>query len=644
MSGKRWHFSAYKDHELNVQGLLQTARRYRLVSFNGINFDMPLLLGALKGFDVRKLKTMCDEIIQGDMKPWMMYEKYDLHEPAWLDHIDLMEVAPGDGGLKQYGGRLHSQRMQDLPIEPDAFISSTDRPILIDYCYNDLETTYDLLKELQEQIDLRGELSNEYQIDVRSKSDAQIAEAVIKKEIERITGKRVGKTKPTPGTFIYTPPAYIKFQTPELKKLLQDIRNTTFIIGYNGRVYMPESLDGRVVNVGGVPYSIGIGGVHSMEHRRSVFAEDDELIVDRDVTGYYPELIIKNRFGPPHLGEAFYTIFGGFVAERTKLKRQGKKKKAGTRKIINNGTYGKFGQPGSIFYSPKNMIHVTLTGQLSILMAIERTVLMGAEVISANTDGFTTRIKKADYLAFFKMMLFWEVETGLNTEEVRYASMHSRDVNSYFAITEKGDVKRINIFKPTGPGLPGSIGISKNIWAPIVAEAVIEQIKTGKPAEETINECRDIRQFGCMKKVDKGGLKNGKFLGKVVRWYYSTQESDGIYSGKTGNLVGGSMGARPMMDLPSSFPPDVDYAYYHREAYNMLDSIDIPYQDPYYAGRTDEVLGRVPSQKTYHRVFMGTGVALCGKKLADIRMRWEETDEVIKPFRYCAKCRREGEL
>ena len=56
-------------------------------------------------------------------------------------HIDLMEVAFGDGSLKLYGGRLHSKRLQDLPIAPDSHISDEDRSLLVRYCENDHDTS-----------------------------------------------------------------------------------------------------------------------------------------------------------------------------------------------------------------------------------------------------------------------------------------------------------------------------------------------------------------------------------------------------------------------------------------------------------------------------------------------------------------------
>ncbi|WP_230684282.1 hypothetical protein, partial [Streptococcus pneumoniae] len=88
-------------------------------------------------------------------------------------------------------GRLHSRKMQELPIDPDDNIGEMERQALLSYLPNDPDCTIDLWRDLKAQLELRTIMSAEYGVDLRSKSDAQIAEAVIKHEIERLTGTRL---------------------------------------------------------------------------------------------------------------------------------------------------------------------------------------------------------------------------------------------------------------------------------------------------------------------------------------------------------------------------------------------------------------------------------------------------------------------
>ena len=55
------------------------------------------------------------------------------------------------------------------------------------------------------------------------------------------------------------------------------------------------------------------------------------------------------------------------------------------REVVVNGTFGKLGNMFSIIYSPDLLFQVTLTGQLTLLLLIERLELAGVRVVSANT-------------------------------------------------------------------------------------------------------------------------------------------------------------------------------------------------------------------------------------------------------------------
>jgi hypothetical protein len=51
-------------------------------------------------------------------------------------------------------------------------------------------------------------------------------------------------------------------------------------------------------------------------------------------------------------------------------------------------------------------------------------------------------------------------------------------------------------------------------------------------------------------------------LGKAVRWYYANGVEGEINYVKNNNKVPKSEGAKPLQDLPASFPEDVNYKWY----------------------------------------------------------------------------------
>ena len=111
-----------------------------------------------------------------------------------------------------------------------------------DYCGNDLTVLEALYNALAPQIQQRIELSKRYGMDLRSKSDAQLAEAVLRRRCEQKLGKRIYKNDiDWNSTFRYEPPAWLSFQTPQLQKAFEIIKLAIFGLDGYGRVEMPES-------------------------------------------------------------------------------------------------------------------------------------------------------------------------------------------------------------------------------------------------------------------------------------------------------------------------------------------------------------------------------------------------------------------
>ena len=162
----------------------------------------------------------------------------------WRDHIDIQEVAPGFGSLKQYGGRMHMRKLQDLPFPPHWALSQEQAAIVRFYCINDLDTTLQLFLSLDEQIALREQMSLEYNIDLRSRSDAQIAEDVIKHEMKRILGYQPQKAVVEVGRrFRFNQPTFLNFQTPLMQSVFGIVRDAVFQISDDGYVKQPHTMD-----------------------------------------------------------------------------------------------------------------------------------------------------------------------------------------------------------------------------------------------------------------------------------------------------------------------------------------------------------------------------------------------------------------
>ncbi len=537
-----------------------------MVSFNGNHYDFPMLSLALSGADTATIKAASDDIILGGLKPWHVDDKYGGRDLSHHDHIDLIEVAPGLAGLKIYGGRMHSKRLQDLPFDPSASITPEMRPLLREYCMNDLQTTIDLYQKLQPQIGLRVTMSAEFGIDLRSKSDAQIAEAVIRSEVEKRIGHRVYRPELHPQySFTYNVPAFIQFQTPGMRQALDIIRKQQFTLKADGSVELPKILESMRLRIGHGIYRMGIGGLHSSETCVAHRANDHTRLIDRDVTSYYPSIILTQGLYPSHLGESFLEVYRSLVERRIAAKRAGEKVMADALKICVNGSFGKLGSKWSVLYSPDLLIQVTLTGQLALLMLIELIEGLGIPVVSANTDGVVVKcpVSRQDELG--AIISAWEIVSGFETEETEYTALYSKDVNNYIAIKPDGKTKL--------KGLYAQGGMQKNPSNEICVDAAISYLTKGTPVDVAILDCTDARRFITIRQVKGGAVYDGAYLGKAVRWYYAKGETRHIAYATNGNKVARSDGARPLMELPEALPADIDYQWYTAEAMSILSDV-----------------------------------------------------------------------
>lgn len=559
--------------------LLWIVRHFLLIGFNDTAFDIPMLHATLAGFSSDDLMDMVRTLISGfGMQPREFYKHYKI-KPFPINHIDLIELTPLGPSLKISAGRMHAPRMADLPFPAGKTLSPEQIDILRWYWVNDLANTQLLYEKNKTAIELREILTREYKVDVRSKSDPQIAEAVIRSEIQRITGQRyLERAEIVPGrSFRYRAPPYMEFATETMRWVLCFIEQQDFVIDDRGSPVMPPELEKLNVPIGDSVYQMGIGGLHSKEKHAVHVSDDRWELTDNDVTSYYPSLILNQGMYPPNIGPIFLQVFKRIYDRRIMAKRDGDKATAETLKIVLNGTFGKTGERGgySVVYYPEMMIQVTVTGQLSLLLLIEQLEMNGIPVVSANTDGVIIKCPRSHLDLKRRIIEWWQTTTGLELESTPYKAVYSRDINNYIALYSepKDEADAFRYAKAIG-AYRKTLGVPQLKWNPtcdICSEAVIAFLATGTPIEQTIRACTDIRKFIEVRQVRGGACKDGEYLGKAIRWYYATGEQGEIINAKNGHTVARSHGARPCMILPTELPADLDLESYIRRATGMLE-------------------------------------------------------------------------
>lgn len=571
------YFEKTKTIDFEVGKLRWIMQNFKIVGFNSRNYDIIIASMALEGYDTVTMKAATNRIIAEGERGYNILRSYKV-KMANADHVDLIEVAPLFASLKIYGGRMHSKRMQDLPFHENTNLTEDQITITRWYCINDLTTTSELKSKLKKESALREQMSLEYGVDLRSKSDAQIAEAVITHELERLTNSRYYPPTILPGTtYYYKKPSYMGFKTPLMNSVLNKVLNSQFVVSEHGNIGLPEVLSNLKIKIGNSVYKLGIGGLHSTEKSAAHHSGKHFILVDRDVTSYYPFIILNQGLYPAHIGPVFLEIYRAIVERRLAAKNSGDKSTADTLKIVINGSFGKFGSMYSALYAPDLLIQTTISGQLNLLMLIEELELNGIEVVSANTDGLVIKCPREKETLMDQIVKQWELTTNFTTEATPYKLLGSQNVNNYIGVKEPGSYKpgdeRIKV-----KGVFAKPGLSKNPTNEICIDAIEAFLCDGAPIPTTIRACKDIRLFVNVRTVKGGAVKvwdatnasRNEYLGKAIRWYYSTSVTGEIVYATSGNKVPKSDGAKPCLLLPDEFPNDVDYDWYIAEAEKML--------------------------------------------------------------------------
>jgi hypothetical protein len=125
------NFEKFNDSDFPSERVRAVMNKRTTVGFNSINYDLPMLTAACAGWSNAELKELSDSLILSGDPAWLVCRKKGLEVSTTWDHIDLIEVAPGQASLKIYAGRIDAPKMQDLPIVPSKTISEQDRQGLL---------------------------------------------------------------------------------------------------------------------------------------------------------------------------------------------------------------------------------------------------------------------------------------------------------------------------------------------------------------------------------------------------------------------------------------------------------------------------------------------------------------------------------
>ena len=533
-NGKEKHIFAIYEGCNDIDKLVEFIEGKNLVTYNGHFYDDVVhnyiikehtKWNKLKIKDINmKIYNFSKKLIDSqdeDSKSSFDFRPYKNQDCFYS--IDIMKSLGLRKSLKLVAVSLKWPRIQDLPYEYDAIININDSKILnelIDYNFNDVLITEALFKHAIKDIELRYDLSVQYDMDLISDSDSGMANKMFTdiyarethQSISDFEKKRTFRREIRLSDVIFP---IIEFKTRELNNLLSKLKKQ--ILTVNQKYEFP------IVTIAGKGYQLGVGGLHSID-LPGIFKKTKTVkIKDKDVKSFYPFIMINNNVRPEHVHPKFTEIIRIITIQRVNEKEKGNKVAEKGLKIVINSVFGKLGFEGFWLYDEQAMIQVTLNGQLFLLMLIEELTRNGFEVISANTDGVTTLVPINKEELFESICSDWQKLTKFELETAEYEKYIRRDVNNYIVELSEGFYKTSkDKIKSKGAFLQ-DIDIKKGYDMPIIAFGLKAYFIDGQDPTEFIRNHKDIYDYCGSQKVGKQFTNryNSKNIQNSVRYYVS---------------------------------------------------------------------------------------------------------------------------
>jgi hypothetical protein len=497
-------------------------RNARMAGFNNIGFDYPILhtLMQMGQSDAQTLYRKAQAIIerQDDDDRWLHTVK---PSDRIVEQIDLYKIHHFDNkaratSLKALEFNLRMDTIEDLPFKVGTTLTRDQVAVLKSYNEHDVEATRLFYHLTADMLRFREDLTIKYPgKDWLNFNDTKIGKEYFTLRLEQAGvscydfGPDGRTPRQTPRPVIHLKDAilpWITFQQPEFIRVLNWLKAQT--ITETKGVFTDLT-----ATVNGFTFVFGLGGIHGSLENVVVESDDEHVIIDLDVTSYYPNLAITNGFHPEHLGKDFVAIYSNLFEQRKQYPK--KSSESAMLKLALNGVYGDSNNKFSVFYDPLFTMSITLNGQLLLCLLAERLMEIGGlSLVQINTDGVTVRVPRAHMQRVDETCAWWMHMTGLNLEQVRYRRMYLRDVNNYIGQYEDGTVKRKGAYE-------WKTGWHQNAGGLVIPKVAEKVLVEGAPIRQTVENWPHLHDFMLRIKVPRSSyLQWGDHQAQNTTRYY----------------------------------------------------------------------------------------------------------------------------
>lgn len=574
-----------------------TNPKYLLCGYNNKHYDDVIINYIIDYIDIMLCKSIYDVTLSlfnlsqtiinledgniSKIKKWKYANYFES-----MDLLTMMFSSKLRVGLKSMQITMQYQNVQEYSGDFGSFLPKDKIDEMISYNINDVKSTYSLFNYLVKNgdIDLRLFIEQEYGFNALSMDSVKFGETLIAKKVceELHINKRQLEQMRSPMDNIPLKDVilpFIRYKNPKFQEALEDMKKQ--VVSSKNKKPGEKNYENKFV-VSGVRYSIGVGGIHSLNEPRIYVPKEDEYLGHLDVASMYPSFIVRYGWFPRHLGKAGLAVYTQIYHERIQAKHSGQKQKNLALKLTLNSVTGKMQQETSWMYDPFSVFKIRINGQLILLMLADLLLQHSCEIVQVNTDGVMFIAKKAYKDAIMESVAKLEQLTKLSFEADSYEAFYQFAVNDYFGVVDGFSQSRNpKLIEKKGMFITEPV-LGKGLAPTIIPEAVINYFVFNIPVEDTIRNCDDIRKFLMSQRVDKKFKVeyDDKYIQRINRWYAST---NGCYlytvdESKTpvkySNLLKKSgVTILNYIDNISTKNRKINYPYYISEARKIIDQL-----------------------------------------------------------------------
>ena len=259
--------------------------------YNNLHYDNPIINYIIDYYDKMKYlsyRDICLSIFnlskiittssEDDISTWKKWKYMICFES--FDLLTMLYSTKLRVSLKEMQVTMMYDNVQEFVTDWDVDLQERDIDSMIEYNINDVNSTTELLNRCKKDIDLRLAIEDEYGVRVLSKDGVNIGMKILTQKYLEKTGLTWNDIKDLRSPMdtialkdVILP--FIKYDSPILQDILKDMKSQIVSPGRKG-------YENKFI-FEGLKYSVGVGGIHSVNKPECIIPKEDELLLDVDV-------------------------------------------------------------------------------------------------------------------------------------------------------------------------------------------------------------------------------------------------------------------------------------------------------------------------------------------------------------------------